>query len=104
MRSSKNKTLHKTLSALSSNKSIKLCPYDKGNGIVIIDSSNYVSKVNQLLQDEQKFLKLESPSSINKHPICVDKGKLKHYLKINNIDGIMCNKAFNPNIKADQQM
>lgn len=80
LKNSKIRCLHRTLLSLSKNKNIKICPYDKGNGIVIIDSNSYVAKVNKLLNDTSKFKKLEIPTSTKKHPVCLDEGKLQRFL------------------------
>ena len=44
-----------TLKALSSNKNIVFLKPDKGNGVVIINKSEYIEKMNNILSDNTKF-------------------------------------------------
>ena len=53
--SSNNKKLHHTLTKLRNNKSIKICKYDKGNGVVILDSDDYYAKLDTIINDSYKF-------------------------------------------------
>ena len=50
-----NQYFHKTLSLLSRDKTIKVCKFDKGTGVVIMNSSDYVSKLNKIVLDKSKF-------------------------------------------------
>ena len=50
---SKNEWL--ALKSLSRNKEIIVCKPDKGNGVVVIDQKDYVSKLQSLLADTSKF-------------------------------------------------
>ena len=50
-----NKRLHETLMKLSKNKDINICSFDKGNGIVFINTDDYCSKMKAILSDESKF-------------------------------------------------
>ena len=42
--SKKNLAFHKTLRNLSRDRSIVVCPYDKGTGVVIMDRDDYYKK------------------------------------------------------------
>ena len=55
----KNQALHRTLKALSSNTDIKCCKMDKGVGVVILDTKEYFSKLDIIVQDESRFKELE---------------------------------------------
>ena len=53
------------LNNLIKNKDIVVIRPDKGRGVVILDKSDYVSKVNDVLQDETKFVRiLDDPFQI----------------------------------------
>ena len=45
----------KSLKSLASDKSVVICKPDKGKGVVILDRSDYVSKVINILSDSSKF-------------------------------------------------
>ena len=47
----------KIVKDLANNKDIRILRQDKGRGIVIIDSSNYIEKCLSLL-DNEKFVKI----------------------------------------------
>ena len=46
----------KALKSLSNDSSIVIIKPDKGNGVVILDKINYVSKMDDILQDSDKFV------------------------------------------------
>ena len=51
------------LKKLCKNPDIIITRPDKGNGVVIIDKTDYITKMNLLLQDQSKFKKLtEDPT------------------------------------------
>ena len=49
------------LKSLSRDKSIVITRPDKGNGVVLMDKQDYISKVNSVLQDTTKFQKIVGP-------------------------------------------
>ena len=49
----------KALHSLSRDKSLVITRPDKGNGVVLLDKSDYISKVNTVLEDSTKFQKVE---------------------------------------------
>ena len=53
-----NRTLHRVLSDLRSDESIKVCSFDKGNGIVILNSQDYYSKLDSIINDTSKFVEI----------------------------------------------
>ena len=50
------------LKKLGDNKNIVVTKPDKGNGVVLIDRSDYVNKMLSILNDSTKFEKIEEPS------------------------------------------
>ena len=44
---------------LKKNKSIIIQKADKGNGVVIIDRMSFIAKMEELLSDRSKFMKVE---------------------------------------------
>ena len=55
-----NKSDIKTLRNLSNDSSIVICKPDKGNGIVILNKQDYISKMNNILNDISKFKKIDT--------------------------------------------
>ena len=49
----------KALKSLSKDKSLVITRPDKGNGVVILDKNDYITKVSAVLQDTSKFQKVE---------------------------------------------
>ena len=74
-----NQFLHRTLKGLSLNKSIKVCRYDKGNGTVVLDSSDYFKKLDSIILDETKFQEVRVVSD-DDHPIIKNEDKIKSFL------------------------
>ena len=50
-----NTAFNKTLCNLRNNKSIKIVKYDKGNGICIMSSQDYLNTLNVIVEDRTKF-------------------------------------------------
>ena len=74
-----NQYFHKTMSLLSRDKSIKVCKFDKGTGVVLMNSTDYVSKLNNIVLDKSKFQQV--PIRDDKpHPILSKENSVKYYL------------------------
>ena len=56
--SMKDKNIIATLKHLSEDDSIVIIKPDKGNGIVILNKNDYLSKIETILQDSTKFKRL----------------------------------------------
>ena len=63
-----NQFLHKTLRALSFNKEIKVCKYDKGNGVVVLNCIDYFNKLDTIVLDRDKFQEIAVDQN-ELHPI-----------------------------------
>ena len=72
--------MHKTLSDLRSDESIKVCSFDKGNGVVILNSSDYYKKLDAIISDKSKFEVIAENDS-NDHPIIRNEESIQRYLK-----------------------
>lgn len=75
-----NRCFHRTLSCLRNNTSIKITAYDKGNGVVVLDSTDYISKLDSIVSDESKFEKLTIDDDNKNHPVVKTENKLIYYL------------------------
>ena len=64
-----NRALHKTLSSLSKDDSIRVCSFDKGTGVCVLDKSDYFSKLDVIINDTSKFERVVTTRSNAKHPI-----------------------------------
>ena len=68
--------LHATSKRITKNEDIKVCSFDKGNGIVILDANDYHEKMNSILDDQSKFKRIEVSDELNKHPTVSEESRL----------------------------
>ena len=78
-----NQSFHKTLQALSMNKEIKVCKYDKGNGVVVLNCTDYFDKLDTIILDKDKFEEI-SISEDEDHPIISNENKINMLVSISN--------------------
>ena len=64
-----NRALHKALSSLSKDDSIRVCSFDKGTGVCVLDKSDYFSKLDVIVNDTSKFERVVTTRSNAKHPV-----------------------------------
>ena len=64
----RNQFIHQTLRSLSDNSDIKICKFDKGKGVAILNSNDCISKLNSIVNDKSKFIEVKIANS---HPITV---------------------------------
>ena len=82
IQSKRNVALHRTLIRLSRNKDICICPYDKGNGLVVLPRSDYYEKLDVILEDTTKFTKIDVDHSVPKaHPIVSKERSVGYYIR-----------------------
>ena len=55
-----NRSDIKTLRDLSNDNTIIICKPDKGNGIVILNKQDYITKMHDILNDRRKFKKIDT--------------------------------------------
>ena len=76
----KNAALHRTLKSLAKNDKICICSFDKGVGVVVMNSTDYYSKLDEIVNDPSKFEKVHIP--LNKdHPTISKEKSIKRYIK-----------------------
>ncbi len=74
--------MHKTLKRLSEESNIKVTSFDKGNGIVILNSNDYISKLDEILSDKTKFSEILPPSNtFSDNPVVKSENSLTYYLR-----------------------
>ena len=71
--------LHRTLQSLSNNIDIKVCKLDKGRGVAILNSDDYYAKLDNILADKSKFIKINTEQEI--HPIIVKENSIRYYVR-----------------------
>ena len=54
-----SKEEHKALKSLSANKDLIIQKSDKGNSVVLLNRSDYIKRMNEMLSDSSKFKKLD---------------------------------------------
>ena len=74
-----NQFLHRTLHALSLNKNIKVCKFDKGNGVVVLNCTDYFDKLDTIILDTSKFEEIICDHD-SVHPIIANESRIKSFL------------------------
>ena len=77
--SKRNQFLHRTLQSLSNNTDIKVCKLDKGRGVAILNSDDYYAKLDNILADKSKFIKINTEQEI--HPIIAKENSIRYYVR-----------------------
>ena len=54
-----NRAFHSAISDISQNKDIVCVNYDKGNGICVMNTDNYLTKLDSIVNDTDKFSKVK---------------------------------------------
>ena len=82
-----NQSMHNALKKMSQDFSIKVCKFDKGNGLAILDSTDYDAKLHKIIQDKSKFVEIRQDTAI--HPIIQKKNSIAYYIRryLKNIEG-----------------
>ena len=88
-----NQALHRTLRALSFNKKIKICKYDKGNGVVVLNCVDYFNKLDTIVLDKDKFEEI-FVSNNETHPVISNENRLKSFL-YRNVKGCIDEDIYN---------
>ena len=74
-----NTALHCCLSSLSKDRSLRVCKQDKGNGIAILTSKDYDSKLEQI-SDKTKFSKVMIKSN-KLYPMISKEKSIEHFIQ-----------------------
>ena len=78
--SRKNISLHRTLNSLAKNQKIRICSFDKGVGVVIMNSVDYYAKLDAIVNDASKFERVSTPPNKD-HPTIAKENSVKRYMK-----------------------
>ena len=82
-----NKTLQKqfrsTIKDLKKRSEIKICRFDKGQGIAVLNSEDYMKKLQNIIDDKSKFIEVPQDESDLKchHTIVKDNSRMADILK-----------------------
>ena len=76
-----NSAIHRTLGALSKDKSIKICKQGKGNGVVILNSNEYFKKLDEIILDQTKFVEVVPKRKSNIHPLISRETSIGKYIR-----------------------
>ena len=77
-----NRNFHKTLIKLKKDQSIKVCAFDKGNGIVIMNSKDYFDKLDKIIYDTSKFQEIIVNTNLS-HLVIRNENNIKKFLQEN---------------------
>ena len=75
-----NKFIHRTLSSLSHNPKIKMCKFDKGKGVAVLNSEDYYAKLDVIVKDTSKFVEINTENQSN-HPIIAKERSIAYYIR-----------------------
>ena len=75
-----NQALHRNLVRLAQDPSIKICKFDKGNGVAIFSAKDYYDKLDKVILDKSKFEEINQDLSEN-HPIIQKEKSISHYIR-----------------------
>ena len=76
-----NQALHRILVRLAQVPSIKICKFDKGNGVAIFSAKDYYDKLDKVILDKSKFEELNQDLSKN-HPIIQKEKSILYFKKV----------------------
>ena len=85
-RKQRNVFMHRTLQNLANDKSIKVCRFDKGNGVAILDAAAYNEKLLSIVNDKSKFslvnfdINNQNMSSLKRAPWIAKEDSIKYYI------------------------
>ena len=69
-----------TLSSLSHNPKIKMCKFDKGKGVAVLNSEDYFAKLDVIVKDTSKFVEINTENQSN-HPIITKERSIAYYIR-----------------------
>ena len=75
-----NQSLHQTLRSLARNANIKLCKFDKGNGLAILEAEDYFLKLDKIIEDGSKFIEVKLQNGAI-HPIIQKENLIACFVK-----------------------
>ena len=85
-----NKSLHRTLDKLQKNDKIKICKYDEGRGVAILDKEDYFGKLDSIIDDSSKFERINVTES-KQHPVITKEASISYYVR-------KCFKSYGKNV------
>ena len=59
-----NQSLHNTPYKLSKDPNIRVCKYDKGNGIAVMNTEDYHGKLDEIVNDKSNFVELKEETGL----------------------------------------
>ena len=74
----RNMALHCTLYSLSKDLEIKVCKFDKGRVVVLLDSDDYYSKLDYIVNDQSKFHQICVNTKV--HPVIVKENSIAYHV------------------------
>ena len=77
-----NQSIHQTLRSLARNADIKLCKFDKGSGLAILEAKDYFLKLDKIIEDRSKFVEVKWQDDTI-HPIIQNEISIAYYIKRN---------------------
>ena len=74
-----SRAFHATINRLTKDDSIRVCKYDKGVGLVVLNADDYYTKLDSIVNDLTKFKKVDIVAN-DKHPLIKKEDSIKDYV------------------------
>ena len=97
----RNKDLHETLRKLRNDRSISVCSFDKGNGVIIMNNPDYFEKLDKIVLDTTKFKEIKHGLG-KPHPIIQKENSIIRYLK-KNVKPFVSESSYNRLVPSGSQ-
>ena len=78
--SPQNSSSYNTLNKIQKDNEIRICHYDKGRGVAILNKNHYYSKLNTIIKDQTKFAKVNFDPEEN-HLVIAKESSIEYYVK-----------------------
>ena len=76
-----NQSLHPTPRSLARNLDIKLCMFDKRNGLAILEADDYLLKLEKIVEDCSKFMAVKLQDGCDSSNYSKKKKSIAYYFK-----------------------
>ena len=100
----KQKQFNKAVKSIKNNGNIKVMKFDKGQGVAILNTKDYLSKLHKIVDDTSKFSVVDSNSDnlMTNHPVIKNQNRLNYLLK-NSVKPYVSESTFKEiNLKSSQ--
>ena len=76
-----NQAIYRSLLNLSKDSDIKVCKLDKGRGVAVLNSVDYFSKLDSIIYDSTKFIKINDKEESKSHPLIAREQSIRYRIQ-----------------------